>query len=164
MCCAKVVIGDDMWLRILAFAGDLYLNRWTRGRSLTEMMVALQAAGQKLQRQFERYPDTPHNRRILSHIVGIERWGQRRLRVALGDPFELDEYDRYRPSRETDFEMLKNMFNETRRETIRLIGLLDRAGAGDVRVKHNVYGELTVRGWLRYLLMHANLEAMKLRS
>jgi len=158
------VIGDEMGLGILTFASDIFLNRWTRGRSLTEMMVALQAAGQNLQRKFERLPDAPYNRRVLSHIVGIERWGQRRLRVALGDSFALDEYDGYRPTRETDFAMLRQMFAETRRETIRLIGLLDRAGVGDVRVQHNKYGDLTVRGWLRYLLMHANLEALKLRS
>ncbi|MCC6614319.1 MAG: DinB family protein [Anaerolineae bacterium] len=149
---------------MLTFASDVFLNRWTRGRSLTEMMVALQAAGQNLQRKFERYPDARYNRRVLSHIVGIERWGQRRLRVALGDPFELDEYDGYRPSRETDVTALRQMFAETRRETIRLIGLLDRAKVGDARIKHNKYGDLTVRGWLRYLLLHANLEAYKLRS
>ncbi|MCA9909367.1 MAG: hypothetical protein KC519_12010 [Anaerolineae bacterium] len=153
-----------MWKQVLTFVGNLYFNRWTRGRSLTEMMVALQASSQKLQRRFDGCSDVPRNRQVLSHIVGIERWGQRRLRVALGDPFEMDEYDSYRPARETDWATLQTMFAETRRETVRLIGLIERAGVADVRVRHNMYGELTVRGWLKYLLVHADAEAMKMRS
>lgn len=153
-----------MWIKVLTFAGSLYFNRWTRRRSLTEMMVALQASGQKLQRRFGGCPDVPRNRQVLSHIVGIERWGQRRLRVALGDPFEMDEYNAYRPARETDWATLQTMFTETRRETIRLIGLIERAGVVDMRVRHNMYGDLTVRGWLKYLLVHADAEALKMRS
>jgi hypothetical protein len=128
------------------------------------MMVALQASGQKLQGRFGSCSDVPRNRQVLSHIIGIERWGQRRLRVALDDPFEMDEYNAYRPARETDWTTLQTMFAATRRETIRLIGLIERAGVADRRILHNMYGDLTVRGWLKYLLVHADAEAMKMRS
>lgn len=51
----------------------------------------------RLIRQLEKFPLTfekkaavikgrPGNIEILAHIIGIERWGQRRLRVALGEP------------------------------------------------------------------------------
>jgi hypothetical protein len=41
---------------------------------------------------------------------------------------------------------------------------LEPAIASGVKVPHNQFGSLTMRSWLRYLDMHANLEAKKLKK
>jgi hypothetical protein len=98
------------------------------------------------------------------HIIGIERWGQQRLRVALGEAFELDGHQTYKPSPDLSMLELQKTFQETRTQTIALARELERVNVGsDQRVLHNNLGPLTVRGWLRYLGVHANLESLRLR-
>jgi hypothetical protein len=143
--------------------GDLFFNRMAAGHSLTELMIALQASGQRLQRRLGSLADSEQNRRILSHIIGIERWGHQRLRVALGEAFVQNAYDDFRPPGDEAWETLKLSFSAARRETIRLIGALERANALNQKVPHDFYGDLTVRGWLRYLDVHANIESRKMR-
>jgi hypothetical protein len=99
----------------------------------------------------------------LSHVVGIERWGQRRLQVALGEPLLMDEYDNYRPARDLDWQGLQAEFQATRRETIALAQRLEQAGAEATRVNHNSFGDLSVRGWLYYLGRHADLESRRIK-
>jgi hypothetical protein len=98
------------------------------------------------------------------HIIGIERWGQQRLRVALGEPFKMDGHHAYKPSPDLSMLELQKTFQETRTQTIALARELERVNVGShQRVLHNNLGPLTVRGWLRYLGMHANLESLRLR-
>lgn len=125
-------------------------------------MIALQASGQQIQQRLHHLPDSDWNRRVLSHIISIERWSQRRLRVALGELFVHDEYDGYRPPRDATWDILKSAFFDVRRETVRLVGALERADAAEGRVPHNSYGDLTVRGWLRYVDVHASFESRKM--
>jgi hypothetical protein len=59
---------------------------------------------------------------------------------------------------------LRGMFEETRRETIAIIGELQQHTiAGNRKVLHNQFGEITLRGWLNYLNTHANWESKKMR-
>jgi DinB superfamily len=98
------------------------------------------------------------------HIIGIERWGQQRLRVALGEAFKLDGHHGYKPSKDLSMTELQKTFQETRTRTIALARELERVNVGRTeRVLHNNLGPLTVRGWLRYLGLHANLESRRLR-
>jgi hypothetical protein len=102
--------------------------------------------------------------KVLRHITGIERWGQRRLQILLGEPPIADEYDGYRPGTDLTLDEQRALFRETRTATLALIDQLQAAGVGDdATAPHNDFGPLTVRGWLRYLDMHANLESKKLR-
>ncbi len=96
-------------------------------------------------------------------LDGLERWGQSRLRVALGEPLLMDEYDVYRPPRAAGWAELQDAFHSTRQQTVALAGQLDQAVTNGVKVPHNQFGLLTVRSWLRYLDIHANMEAKKLR-
>ena len=102
---------------------------------------------------------------MLSHIVGIELWGQSRLRVGLGEPFKEEEYDNYRPSRSRSWEQLKAEFRMARKKSIALAEALDDNQADQfMQVKHNQYGMITLGAWLRYLDMHANLESKRIKS
>lgn len=127
----------------------------------------------RLIRQLEKFPLTfekkaavikgrPGNIEILAHIIGIERWGQRRLRVALGEPLILEEYDFYRPD-EKDWQRLLDTFHNVRQETISLSKSLRMAGVDPMmRIMHNQFGEINLLCWLFYLDVHAFLESARI--
>ena len=142
----------------------LLLERPLKNKDMAAIAQEFDLAGSRLKRTFAAAKDNPDNRRLLSHIVGIERWGQSRLRVALGEPLTMDEYDDYRPPRESTWPALQDAFSETRQQTVAVVQALGKANVADVKVPHNQFGPLSIRSWLRYLDMHANLEAKKLKS
>lgn len=141
----------------------LFLEWPSRRKTMAQMAQTLANSGQALSQQWEKLSGTDRNRQVLNHIIGIERWGQSRLRVALGDAFVRDEYNGYRPARDTDWATLKQQFGETRAITVSLVHDLDKAGVASRKVLHNMYGEITAKGWLRYLHIHANMESKKMR-
>jgi hypothetical protein len=143
---------------------SLVLERPFKSKDFAEIAQELDLAGGRLKHTFVSAKDTPDNRKLLGHIVGIERWGQSRLRVALGEPLTMDEYDGYRPPREATWPALQDVFAETRQQTVALAQALSQAKVGVVKVPHNQFGPLSTRSWLRYLEMHANLEARKLKK
>jgi hypothetical protein len=140
-----------------------FLERPFRNLNAQQMADRLELAGRTLERAFAAARDSEHNRRLLSHITGIERWGQSRLHVALGEPLAMDEYDGYRPAREASWAELQDAFRDTRQQTVALARQLGPAVEAAVHVPHNQFGPLTMRSWLRYLDMHANMEAKKLK-
>lgn len=150
--------------RLIHWGAGVLLDPPARRPPLPAFHARLAASGAKLDRRLESLPDRPANRRRLSHIVGIERWGQRRLRAALGEPLLGDEYDSYRPPSTCTWAELRTEFSATRRLTLDLITALDPAEPSTgLKIPHNGFGPLTVRAWLRYLDLHANIEAMKLK-
>ena len=142
----------------------LLLEQPLKNKDMAEIAQELDLAGGRLKDTFAAAKDNPDNRRLLSHIVGMERWGQSRLRVALGEPLTMDEYDDYRPPREAPWPALQDAFSETRQQTVALVRQLGQAQVANIKVPHNQFGPLSVRSWLRYLDLHANLEAKKLKS
>lgn len=106
---------------------------------------------------------------VLRHISGIERWGQRRLSVFLGEPLLIDEYDNYQPAKDLTTEQQVAEFRKTRAQTIEIVRKIastptnDAASTDESKVLHNQFGPISLRGWLRYLNMHANLESKKIR-
>ena len=133
-----------------------------RGSSLEDLTAELEAAGKRnLQQLMEKMP-TERNYKQLNHIIGIERWGQQRLRVALGDPFRTDEYDAYRPPLGLSWNELHDVFDQTRQETLVLANRLIELGALDEKVLHNNLGDLSVKQWLYYLRIHANTEMWRM--
>lgn len=104
------------------------------------------------------------NRRVLSHIIGIERWGQRRLSVGLGEPCIEEEYNDYRPARETSWSDPKQLFVKTRANTLELRKTIENSRVDTAQtVRHNQQGDFTLRDWMRYLESHASIEAKKIR-
>jgi hypothetical protein len=143
----------------------LILERPGRKWTMARWGEKLAANGESISHRLDKYPDSQRNRQVLSHVIGIEQWGQSRLRVGLGEPFKDDEYDSYRPTRNRSWEQLKAEFRMTRKRTVALAEALDNSQADQfMKVKHNRYGRLTLGAWLRYLDMHANFETKRIKS
>ena len=145
-------------------AVDIIVERPAAKLTFPQLEDKLQIDGLKLDGVFAEMGDTPANRRLLSHIIGMEAWGVHRLRVALGDPLVMDEYDAYRPPKGVGWQDLQKQFRAQRQQTLDMAMKLDAAHAEDIKVRHNRYGEMTTRGWLYYLDIHANIEARYIRG
>jgi hypothetical protein len=101
---------------------------------------------------------------VLRHLTGIERWGQRRLQILLGAAPIQDDYDGYQPNADLDLAGQLAAFAQTRAATLKLVDQLKEAGVSDTqKADHNDYGQLSARGWLRYLDLHASLESKQIR-
>lgn len=140
--------------------GRFIFDRPVRSRSFAELAEMLEQSGQKLDERLATASDSYANYDCLAHIIGIERWSQRRLRTLLGEPVLRDEYDTYRPAISLFWDDLRAAFASTRQETIALVRQLEQAGKDESDgVAHNELGILSAKGWIRYLDMHANLES-----
>lgn len=103
-------------------------------------------------------------RRQLRHVVAIERWGQNRLRVALGDlAFDRDASRAYAPPEDEPLARLVERFDAVRAETVALGRRVAAADAGAALVEHNSLGPISARAWLRYLQVHAELEMKRVK-
>ena len=138
------------------------LEQQARKRTMQELAQSLEHSGEKTAARLQRAAGTAHNREIANHIVGIERWGQRRLRVATGEPFVMDRYRSYRLPEHTDLQGLRSAFISTRRETVRLARMLDGTSVSPtMKIRHNDFGELSIKGWFAYLDGHAKRESSR---
>ena len=150
-----------MWQKLMR---NLILERQGRKWTMSAWGEKLAASGESLSHRLDKYADSQRNRQVLSHVIGIEQWGQSRLRVGLGEPYQDDEYDSYRPSKNRSWEQLKAEFRMVRKKTVALAEALDNNQVDQfMTVNHNQYGFLTLGGWLRYLDMHANLETKRIK-
>jgi hypothetical protein len=135
-------------------------ERHARGRDLGQLATELAAAGRAMNERLAGLPDTPAHRAALAHWIGIERWGQRRLRVALGEPLLDDGHHPYKPDESAGVEALGRAFAAARTDTVALARRLRDAGIEpSTTVRHNDLGDLTVLGWLAYLLQHPEQES-----
>jgi hypothetical protein len=150
---------------LFALAGRLLVERPAQQRRLPDIIEHFHNSAADIDQRIAGAANTPANRELLRHIIGIERWGQRRLRVALGETPIHDEYDAYRPDEDLDIAGLRRAFTETRQATINLAHEFEaRPAALDEAVRHNDFGGITARAWLVYLNMHANIEIKRLRT
>ena len=147
---------------LMRFGAWLLLKRPTRNRTLASLADSCERHGQQLAADLADRADNEANRTQLSHIIGIERWGQSRLAVALGEPLQRDEYDGYRPDPATPWADLVARFSEIRAETVDLARRIETAGAANTPIPHNQFGALDPRAWLYYLTYHADQEAKRL--
>lgn len=138
------------------------LERPAAKAGIAGLIASLQHYQTKIEARILSKADNARHRAVLSHIIGIERWGQNRLNVALGAPFVRDEYNGYRPAKSATMAELLAAFRTTRAETIALAHQIEAAGKGKATVPHNSFGDLTTVGWLRYLDLHAFWESKKI--
>ena len=150
--------------KVQQFVVDRLLEAPGTKLTLEELASTLQKSGERIERRIAKAAGTSVNRAVVSHIIGIERWGQERLLVLAGQPYVRDEYNRYAPSPALPWDSLRESFAKTRRGTVALVNILKLAGVSPTgTVPHNEFGDLTLRAWLRYLNGHADLESLKLR-
>lgn len=142
---------------------EILVERPARRKGYTEWIAALQSGAQSIDARAAACRVPESGVKVLRHITGIERWGQSRMRVFLGEPFQQDEYDGYAPAGETLDEQ-RQSFRLARAETISLARRLAEANLPEqATVVHNSYGPITARGWLAYLNSHANREVYRIR-
>ena len=148
--------------QILNLAKTFFFERPGKRAGLDMLKTKLQSSQTELETRFANAEGSDKDVKTLRHIIAIERWGQRRLRVALGEPLLEDENHAYKPAPDTSWQDLKEQFSQTRSDTLQLANEL--TGQESVRVPHNDFGPMTVLGWLAYLNTHANLESKRIRS
>ena len=145
-----------------AIAPSLF-NWQTRGQNTAELQESLQASGQRMGQKLVETQPYKRNYALLRHIIGIERWGQSRLKVALGEPFVFDEYDDYRPVMGLSWNELQDEFAQTREQTTILAQQIrENDSYHSYRILHNQLGELSVDGWLYYLRIHAETTLLQM--
>lgn len=150
--------------RIVRLVTRAVLEQPAQRRSYDQLIASLETAGQGIVARISGKPDTARNRDTLQHMIGIERWGQRRLQTALGAPRLDDEYDSYRPAGDDTLPQLCQSFQTTRRESIAIARQIQAQGiAKDAAVRHNQFGAISVGAWLRYLAIHASVESKRIR-
>lgn len=133
-------------------------------KSLADLLRSAEQSGQTLTAYLAGKPDTPANRNQLRHVIGIERWGQRRLKTILGEPSVHDEYEGYQPAETRDLAALRDDFSATRAETLAIVNAIQQKGVAETaKADHNDMGEVSLRLWLRYLTMHANFEGKRVK-
>lgn len=149
---------------VMDAAACVFIEQPGRSKSLAEWKASLAANAATIDQRAATAKDAVQASKVLRHIAGIERWGQRRLQILLGAPSTRDEYDDYRPGANLTLAEQREFFRQTRADTLVLVDQLQAAGVGDgATAPHNDFGALTARGWLRYLDIHANLESKKFR-
>jgi hypothetical protein len=140
------------------------LERSNRNLTYEKAIDNLRKSGESTANRIGNSPDTPKNRKQVAHIIGIERWGQQRLRVAQGEPLVIDECDGYEPAETLSMAELRQAFESARKETIALIEEMQRNTIPlDRKVFHNDAKEMTLRSWFGYLGVHADRESMRIR-
>ena len=124
----------------------------------------LAKSGELLAAKLEGAAATPKNEKTLRHVIAIERWGQQRLRVGLGEDFVQDESQDYSPKEQLTWDELKDLFRGVRAETLQLThDIKSKVIDPTTTVRHNQFGAITLQGWLAYLNVHANTELRRVR-
>ena len=77
--------------RVTRLVMTVMLERPAQRQGLTKLAQNLNDSGEAFYRDLERIEENERNREQLRHIIAIERWGQRRVAVALGEAFIQDD-------------------------------------------------------------------------
>jgi len=148
--------------RLQRAIAHLIIEQPARSLGIDRLITRLEKSGQKLEKRFASMDGRLKNQEIITHVIGIERWGLRRIRVALGEPAVDEEYDAYCPTAQ-DWPGLQASLRAARQATIAMGKTIRMAGVdANTRIKHNQFGEISLLGWLYYLEKHANLESMRI--
>jgi hypothetical protein len=146
---------------IAQLIAGLFLENPAKSKSFAQLRTALELSGIQMQARLESGLPNPE---LLRHIIQIERWGQNRLRGGLGEVrFEMDRSGAYAPDVALDWDDLKVEISRVRQETLEIARRLELANPSPGPVVHNQFGPISVKGWLRYLNVHASTELRKLR-
>ena len=107
----------------MSFIGKIIrfvIERSARNKTLPELTQDLEESKEVVSGRLQKAADTPKNRQIAQHVIGIERWAQSRLQTTLGASRKRDEHDDYLPDGSLDMSGLAQAFGKTRQESIRL--------------------------------------------
>jgi hypothetical protein len=146
--------------RVIGLFRRAMAQRHARGQAVEGLAAELEASGRAMDARLAGLSDTPGHRAALAHWMGIERCGQRRLRVALGEPYRDDVHHPYEPDEADGVVALRQSFADARVDTVELAHRLHEAGVHPATtVRHSDLGDLSIVGWLAYLLQHPEQES-----
>jgi len=141
----------------------LMFERKVKDQSYDDYLQRLEATSTLIEGSIEGATDTAKSRWELTHVIGMERWMQSRIKVGLGSPFIQEEYDGYRPAQDTDWQVLRQMFIDTRQNSCELCRNLKTNDVdGSQKVEHNQAGPMTIKAWLEYMLYHSHGHATRM--
>lgn len=107
------------WLKNVM--SQLALEFPVRNKNISELAALLEISGKEIKGKLATAQnDSADNQEQMRHIIGIERWGQPRLRGFLGDAAPHDEHDDYLPETGADLRELLALFQEARAKTVYL--------------------------------------------
>ena len=142
-----------------------YMQRGSKDISIAELTTALEESKDEVADKIRQGNGTQDNRLQACHVIGLERWGQRRLEILLGEPEVSDEMDPYCPASDTSMSDLAETFEATRDDTLAIVERLRESSvAPDAEAPHNDMGDLSLRAWLFYLNGHALREAGRVKA
>ena len=152
----------------MGFAGKIFrvmlIDRKAKNLSMDALFNQMKDGKIQVQQNHRMAIDNPRNRELMAHVIGMERWGQSRLRTLLDEPLVLEEYDGYRPADSLDMPALGETFESARQHTLALVEELQNAGIPLTKTAlHNQMGKMSLAGWLFYLNMHATMESSKMK-
>jgi hypothetical protein len=148
--------------RVMRLGVSAFIEGPGQRRSFDQLHTQFMQTSRRIEERIRNAHD-PNAEKTIRHIIGMERWGQRRLKTALGEPLVIDEHYPYKPGKGLGTQVLLETFQKTRQETLALVRQLEGSGFQG-KILHNGLGPLTVKGWLQYLNAHADLESRRLRS
>lgn len=148
---------------ITRFISGVMFERPARKNSYQDFARILREKGAVIESRIAKGDGSGKQHGTLTHVIGIEKWAQSRARVALGEPFKQEEYTVYRPAKETAWADLLPIFRETRADSVALAEQLAAQNVPtDTKVKHNQFGDFSVRAWLQYIVGHADFETKRI--
>jgi hypothetical protein len=150
----------SLFTKFLVF---ILLDFPTRNKTVPQLIEELNNTKTTLVQKFSTCPRTPDNHKAITHVIGLERWGQNRLNVANGAVFKEEEYDGYRPSKDTDWDNLIKQFESTRDTTLEIAKKIE-PNKGNLHIRHNQWGDISVKAWLHYLNFHSTTESKRIKG
>lgn len=101
--------------------GQLSLEYPVRNKNISDLAAHLEISGNDIIEYIASAQiDSDENQAKMRHIIGIERWGQRRLRGFLGDIPPDEEYDAYCPESGYSLKEQLELFRDARAKTVYL--------------------------------------------
>jgi hypothetical protein len=136
---------------VLKLVAPLFIENPAQKQSFAQLTLRLEKSQGEITNRINtvKIQNLEKHRATLRHIIGIERWGTERLKVALGETFKPDGQKEYHPNPNSDF-------------ALRVAKLVEHQNPS-AKVEHNGLGPLSVKGWLAYLNIHSSMESQKLR-
>lgn len=149
--------------RIFHFGGWLFFERPWQSADYATLQSLLDQSGATIVTGMRQASDTPANRNLIRHIIGIECWAQQRLNaVVSGQPYSA-EYDALQPAATLTLTELADLMASTRAQSCAILQQLQQTGIALTQtVPHNQFGALSIVAWNRYIASHALIEHKKL--
>ncbi|MEM9950432.1 MAG: hypothetical protein AAF846_02435 [Chloroflexota bacterium] len=143
----------------------LTFERWAKRNSYQHIKTQIETEAKIIHTSIQSATQNKVNHQTTTHIIGMERWIQSRIKVALGSPYIQEEYDNYRPPQNASWEQLEQEFIATRELSCELCDQLIAENIDkSLKVNHNQFGNITIGAWLEYLNFHSKTHAKSIKS